>query len=217
VPHLLRSPTDPLAALPMEASDRSAVVKELLERASTGDREAFDRLIPIVHDELRAVAHDQRRRWQGDQTLGTTVLVNEVYLRLASQDGARWESRSHLLAVASRAMRHILIDYARQRSAVKRGGFWDRVTLENVGEVHASFADLSPGQAETLVLLDTCLDELERESPRHARIVECRFFAGMTIRETADALGLSPATVKRGWSLARAWLHRAMGPDESAP
>lgn len=201
----------------MDASDRSAVVQELLERASTGDREAFDRLIPLVHDELRAVAHHQRRRWLGDQTLGTTVLVNEAYLRLVTRDDARWKSRSHFLAVASKAMRRILIDYARERSAVKRGGLWSRVTLENVGEVHASLAALSLGQAETLVLLDTCLAELERESPRHARIVECRFFAGMTIRETADALGLSPATVKRGWSLARAWLHRAMRPEEADP
>ncbi len=201
----------------MNASDRSAVVTELLARASTGDREAFDLLIPIVHDELRAAAHDQRRRWQGDQTLGTTVLVNEAYLRLQSHDGARWENRSHFLAVASKAMRRILIDYARERSAVKRGGLWDRVTLENVGEVHASLADLSLGQAETLVRLDASLAELERESPRHARIVECRFFAGMTIAETADALGLSPATVKRGWSMARAWLHRAIRPDDDAP
>ncbi len=149
--------------------------------------------------------------------MGTTALVNEAYLRLVQQDRPGWASRAHFLAAASRAMRHILIDYARRRRAQKRGGPWHWVAFDDVGELPRSLSDGASNQNEALIDLDECLSRLERESPRHARIVECRFFAGMTIRETADALDLSPATVKRGWSLARAWLHREMKPGGTAP
>jgi RNA polymerase sigma factor (TIGR02999 family) len=195
-------------------ADRTDAVLELLARASEGDSAALDQLIPLVHDELRAIAHDQRSRWRGDETLGTTALVNEAYLRLVAQERPDWKGRAHFLAVAGQAMRHVLIDYARRRKASKRGGSWDRVTIDRISEVLPGGA-LAHDRVELLIQLEGCLKRLEEESERHARIVECRFFGGMTIQETADALGLSPRTVKRGWALAQAWLHREM--DGSQP
>lgn len=185
-------------------------VTELVHLASQGDRAALDELIAVLHDELRAIARARRHAWRGDQTMSTTVLVNEAYLRLAGQGDANWESRAHFFAVASRAMRQILIDYSRRRQAQKRGGDLDRITLEKIDELIPGARGSSDGQAELLIALDECLARLEIESERHCRVVECRFFGGMTIEETAAALGVSTATVKRSWTAARAWLHREM-------
>ena len=162
--------------------------------------------------ELRNVARLQRRSWRGNDTVSTTVLMSEAYLRLRGQGGG-WSSRAHFMAVASRAMRQILIDYARRRSAVRRGGGLERITLDRVDDLVPGYASLDE-YAERLTLLDSCLRRLEGEEPRYCRIVECRFFSGMTIEETAEALGISPATVKRGWALAKAWLHREMASNE---
>lgn len=185
-------------------------IQELLELANEGDTEAFDRLVPLVYEELREIAHRHRSRWTGNETVGTTVLVHEVYLKLAGQDDPDWQHRTHLLAVASRAMRQILIDYARRAKAGKRGGGKEKVSLDQVAGVLADLSHLSASDGDRLLALDESLSRLEEESPRHCRIVECRFFGDMTIEETARALGTSPATVKRGWVRARAWLHRDM-------
>lgn len=181
---------------------------KLLEAVRDGDREAFGELTALVYSELREIAHRHRARWSGDETIGTTVLVHEAYLKLSAHGDSEWKHRSHFLAVASRAMRQVLIDYARGRKADKRGGELQHVSLDLAPEVAGALPKLSIQDSEALLSLDESLRRLEVESPRHARIVECRFFGDMTVDETAEALGVSAATVKRGWVRARAWLHR---------
>ena len=185
-------------------------IRRLLEAASKGDETALDRLVPLIYAELREIAHRHRVRWTGNETVGTTALVHEVYIKLSGQESHDWSHRSHLLAVASRAMRQILIDYARRAKAEKRGGKVEKISLDQVGDVLGDLTHLTPEDGDRLLALDESLARLERESARHCRIVECRFFGDMTIEETAQALGTSPATVKRGWVRARAWLHRDM-------
>jgi RNA polymerase sigma factor (TIGR02999 family) len=179
----------------------------LIARVREGDAEARDRLFTLVYDELSVLARAQRRRWEGNHTLNTTVLVHESYLRLVGQEAPEWQDRAHFLAVASRAMRHILIDYARRRSAQKRPGSAQRLSLH---EIESSLAGTNPDEArdEALLALDRSLERLADWSERQSRIVECRFFGGMTIDQTAEALSISAATVKRGWAAAQAWLYR---------
>ena len=208
-PGLRRCPP-PLDHDPIPMSTESAVT-QLVRRAAKGDREALDEAVELLYADLRRAAEIRRTQWRGDETVSATVLVNEAYLRLASQTDPDWSNRAQFLAVASRAMRHILIDYSRRRRAAKRGGGLDRVTLDLAGDGLGIPATSDPHRAEVLVRLDECLRRLEGESERHVRIVECRFFGGMTIEETAAALELSTATVNRGWRAARAWLHREMG------
>ena len=185
-------------------------VTRLLGELRAGDRRAFEELLPLVYDELHELAERQRRRWSGDETLNTTALVHEAYLRLVDQSTPQWSSRPHFLAVASRAMRQILLDYAKRKRAAKREGGRPHVqlheieaTLKGGGEV-----EVTEARSEAIIALEDSLQRLEQNDPRHSRIVECRFFGGMTIEETAEALGISPATVKRGWAMAQAWLYR---------
>ncbi len=184
-------------------------VTRLLEELQGGNRAALDELFPLVYHELRGLAHHHRQRWYGDETLGTTALVHEVYLKLVGQQRLSAYSRAHFLAVAGKAMRQILHDYARTRRRLKRGGDLRQVSM-NVLEAEPSRLLLSDEQAEALAVLDAALAGLERENSRLSRVVECRFFAGMSIADTASVLGTSPATVKRDWTLARAWLYREM-------
>lgn len=187
---------------------RQETVTRLLAELRAGDRGAFDDLLPLVYDELRQAAERQRRRWEGDETLNTTALVHEAYLRLVDQSAPRWESRAHFLAVASRAMRQILINYAKQKSAAKRGGRTRPVPLHEIEIALKEAEDPSEARDEALVALDDSLRRLESFDERQGRIVECRFFGGMTIQDTAEVLGISPATVKRSWATAQAWLYR---------
>lgn len=163
-----------------------------------------DRLVPVVYDELRRIAHRQLRGERSDHTLDTTGLVHEAYLKLNRLDRMEWRDRSHFLAVAAGAMRRVLVDYALARKTEKRGGGRQRVPLEQV-------LILADDRAEELLALDEALQRLAGESERAARIVEWRFFAGMSVEETAEVLEISPATVKREWVLARAWLNRELG------
>ncbi len=175
-------------------------VTQLLAEARTGDKGALDRLFRQVYGELRRLAHKRRREWRGEETLNTTALVHEAYLKLVGRQAPHWESRGQFFASASRAMRQILINYAEMRHAAKRGG----------GKPHVSLDDIpiaSDKAAEELLILDRALDQLEELNPRQARVVECRFFAGLSVADTADALTISPATVKRDWAVASAWLH----------
>ena len=189
--------------------DREKTVTRLLLRVREGDGEALDRLFPIVYEELRALARSQRRRWSGgDDTLNTTALVHEAYLRLVDRAHPDWTSRTHFGAVAAKAMRHILIDQARRRAAAKRGGGRVRVDLTGVEDALGSPAVESAPEPEVLLALDEALQRLERMSERQSQIVELKFFGGMTNEEVAGALGISLATVKRGWSVAQAWLYR---------
>ena len=192
-------------------SDRSAdaTITGLLQAVDRGDREALDELFPLVYRELSVVAHNQRRTWRGDLTLTTTALVHEVYLKLVDQERLPAESRAHFFAVAAKAMRHILCNYARDRGRMKRGGNIPHLPLEP-GKDLAADVQLSDDQIDTLTALDESLQALERIAERQARVVECRFFGGMSVQDTAAALRISPRTVKRDWTFARAWLRRAM-------
>ena len=187
----------------MEHVSQQDEVTRLLDALQHGDRAALDRLVPLVYDELRGLAHGQRQRWQGDHTLDTTALVHEAYLKLVDQSRASWESRAHFLATAAKAMRHILINYARDRRAQKRGGDQPKLSLEELSEGLGGTAVFSDDRAELLIALDAALTKLEQVNERQSRIVECRFFGGLTIEETAAALGISTASVSRGWALAQ--------------
>jgi RNA polymerase sigma factor (TIGR02999 family) len=187
----------------------SPTVTGLLRAVEQGDREALDALFRLVYEELSVLAHRQRRRWHGDLTLDTTALVNEVYLKVVDQERFPVESRAHFFGVAAKAMRHILCNYARDRSRQKRGGGAPHVILDPAHDVAAPLS-LSDEQSETLAALDDALQSLARIADRQARVVECRFFSGMDVDDTAAALGISPRTVKRDWTFARAWLRREM-------
>jgi RNA polymerase sigma factor (TIGR02999 family) len=185
---------------------------ELLSRSRQHDRAAFDELTRLAYDELRHLAHLQRLRWNGDQTLGTTAIVHEAYIKLAERSGEIQNlDRSHLLAVAARAMRQILVDYYRAKRAQKRGGGLDHLGLDQLDGMLGTMPPLDPGQEESILALDDSLKRLAGESERHARIIDCRYFGGLTLEETAQALGISVATVKRGAAVAHAWLARDMG------
>ena len=186
-----------------------ASITGLLQAVKRGDREALEELFPLVYHELSMLAHQQRRMWHGDLTLNTTALVHEVYLKLVDQQRLPAESRAHFFAVAAKAMRHILCNYARDRGRKKRGGGIPHLRLEP-GKDLAADVQLSDEQIETLAALDESLQGLERIAERQARVVECRFFGGMSVDDTAAALGMSPRTVKRDWMFARAWLRREM-------
>lgn len=185
-------------------------VGALLVQARQGDRSALGQLFPIVYEQLRQVAHRQRQRHAQSETLNTTALVHEAYFKLVGQESISFQDRAHLLAVAATAMRQILIDYARRRSAAKRGGGVAALSFEDIEAAVHSRTEFSDPQADALLALDRALDRLGQQSERQRRVVECRFFAGMSIEETAEALGISPATVKRAWALAQAWLFREL-------
>jgi len=187
-------------------------VTRLLSDLVGGDRSAIETLFPIVYEELRNLAHRQRRRWNGDSTLGTTALVHEAYLKLVDVERLGARTSVHFLRVAAIAMRHILCNYAREQRAAKRGGDAPRIALDALPEGLLPLS-LSDSQSATLEALDDALRRLEKVDPRLGEVVECRFFGGLTIEDTAAALGTSPATVKRDWALARSWLFRELSED----
>jgi RNA polymerase sigma factor (TIGR02999 family) len=181
----------------------SSPVTQLLVRWRDGDREALEALMPLVYDELRRLAHHYLRQERNDHTLQSTALVHEAYLRLAGQNPPQWQNRAHFFGIAAHIMRQILVEYARGRSAAKRGGSACRLTLDE--------AVALPQQMDVdVVQLDKALTGLAELDVQQSRIVELRFFAGLTIEDTSEVLGISPATVKRDWVTARAWLYRAM-------
>jgi eukaryotic-like serine/threonine-protein kinase len=189
-----------------------ATITRLLGELKQGSAEAMDALVPLIYDELLILAHRQRLRWRGDHTLGTTALVHEAYLKLAGAAGVTAENRAHFFALASRAMRHILCNYARDRQARKRGGG----LLRTGPTVADELPDTEPGTSEDdseagrLLALGAALARLEQEQPRWSRVVECRFFGGLSVADTAAALGISTRTVKRDWAGAQEWLRRDM-------
>jgi RNA polymerase sigma factor (TIGR02999 family) len=179
-------------------------VTGLLQAWGDGDPAALDKLVPIVYQELRRQAHRYLRREARGHTLQTTALVNEAYLRLVGQREAHWQNRSHFFAIAGQLMRRVLVDYARRHHAAKRGGAAIQVPLDEEA-IAAATSEVD------LVALDEALTKLANLDPQQARVVELRYFTGLGIVETADALGISAATVKREWSMARAWLQRELG------
>lgn len=174
----------------------------LLAAVREGDQEALGQLFPHVYDQLRQIAHRELAR-RGGTTLRTTGLVHEAYLRLVDQRSVNAEDRAHFLGIAATAMRHLVIDYVRRGQTAKRGGGWSRRTL--VDEVTAS-----PQRAAHLLDLDEALTRLTRFDPRLSAVVECRYFAGLSVGETAAALGIAPRSVDRAWQKARAWLTREL-------
>jgi len=186
-------------------------VTDLLIALRNGEREALNELVPLVYDELRAIARRKLRYERVGHTLDTTALVHEAYLKLVRLDHVQWQSRAHFLAIAAQAMRNILVNHAVRRTRDKRGGGAPHATLEAVDDGPAT---LPAAEADRILALDAELETLAGINPRHARIVECRFFGGMTIDETAVALDVSPATIKRDWMLLRAWLGRQLADHE---
>ena len=176
---------------------------ELLQAHARGDRAALERLFPKVYDELRQMARGRMRHERADHTLGAMELVHEAFFRLVRLDRIDWKSRAHFMAMASQAMRNVLLDHAEHRGAQKRGGGERAVTLERV-----EVANTQPN--DDVLALCEALQRLEELEPRQARVVECRFFGGLTDAETADALGLTPRTVQRDWVKARVLLRRAL-------
>jgi RNA polymerase sigma factor (TIGR02999 family) len=178
---------------------------QLLIDWSNGDKSALDKLVPLVHEELRKLAHHYMSKERSGHTLQTTALVNEVYLRLVDQQSMSWENRAHFFGIAARSMRQILVEYARGREAAKRGGGRERVELDEA-------ALLSKEPAMDLITLDEALKELAAIDERKSRVVELRFFGGLSVEEIAEALNVHSNTVLRDWDMAKAWLRRQLGP-----
>ncbi len=176
-------------------------VTQLLADLQDGRSDAVSQLIPLVYEELHQLAGQRMRHERSDHTLQATALLHEAYRRLLNQPERTWQNRTHFIAVAAQVMRRILIDHARARRTAKRGGALHRVTLEEP-------LLLTPDRPEELIALDDALERLAQFDARQSRVVELRYFGGLSVEETAEALGISPRTVKREWSVARAWLHR---------
>lgn len=176
-------------------------ITQLLVESQQGNNQALNDLLPIVYNELQRIAHLQLRRERYDHTFNTVALVHEAYLKLVDQH-VQWQSRTHFFAVASMAMRRVLVSYARTRQRLKRGAGAEHVPIELVEDV------MSDESATTILQLDEALIQLAALNQRAARVVECRFFGGLSIEETAEALQIAPITVKRDWTLAKAWLRR---------
>ena len=178
-------------------------VSLLLEQWNSGDRAALDQLMPLIYEELRKMARRYMRHQNPGHTLQTTALIHEAYLRMVKQPEKQFQNRAHFFGVAAQAMRHILVDYARARNTDKRGGGARPISLEEAALV-------TQERAAELVAFDDALKELERLSKRQSRVVELRYFGGLSVDETATVLEVSPDTVMRDWSMAKTWLHRAL-------
>jgi RNA polymerase sigma factor (TIGR02999 family) len=183
-------------------------VSQLLQEWSDGDRQALDKLVPVVYQELRRLAHHYMKRERVGHTLQTTAVVNEAYMRLVNYKRMHWKNRVHFFAVAAQVMRRILVEHARSRDYAKRGGGTQKVSLDDVAVV-------SGERSAEVIAVDDALTELETWDARKCRIVELRFFGGLTIEETAEALKISSTTVEREWRSAKAWLHRAIQKGDS--
>lgn len=181
--------------------DPTLEITELLKQYDGRELRSTDRLIRLLYDQIYQMAAQQRGRWHGDFTMNTTALISEAYLKLIDMPLASWKNRTHFMAVMAKALRCVLIDYTKHKRAAKRGGDQYDVTLVESRLIQAD-------DFESFEALELALQRLETLNPRQSRIVELRFYGGMSIEETAEAMGLSTATVKRGWNVARAWLHR---------
>lgn len=200
-PHL---PDDRKRRRMAKSALHSEITALLQDSSFEGESTPLKRLVPLIYDELRVIARRALRAERADHTLQTTALVHEAYMRLVDDERVTRRGKAYFFAAAASAMRRVLVEHARRRGAVKRGGGAEPVTL---GDDHVAVDAF----AAELLDLDRALAELAELSPRQARVVECRYFGGLSVEETADALGISPRTVKHDWSLARAWLYHAIG------
>ena len=187
-------------------TDSPHEVTQLLLDWRNGDRSALDKLMPLVYDELRRLAHHYMRGERSGHTLQTTALVNEAYLRLIGEQNIEWQDRTHFFAIAAQVMRHLLVDHARSRQYAKRGGGARQVTLEEAAVVTE--------QNEEVLALDEALEKLAAIDQRKSRIVEIRYFGGLSVEETAEVIGISPVTVRREWLKAKAWLYRELSQEK---
>lgn len=178
-------------------------ITQFLQKWSNGDEASLDALIPLVYEELRRLAHRALRRNSSDEGVQTTALVHEAYVRLVNVKQVEWQDRVHFFAVSANLMRNILVDFARNRLSQKRGGALTHVELDDA-------LNFSPNKSEDLVALDEVLKELAQLNERQSRVVELKFFGGLTEEEIAEVLKISPATVRRDWKVARAWLYREL-------
>ena len=185
----------------VDAGERDRI-SQLLAEWANGDPAARDRLVPIVYEELRRLAHYYMRGEREGHTLQTTALVNEVYMRMAGIDALRWRDRAHFFALAATLMRRVLVDYARQRGREKRGAGVSVTSLDEDA--------IAEPPAVDVVALDAALDRLAIVDPQQSRVVELKFFAGLSVKETAEVLNISPATVKRDWATAKLWLYNEL-------
>ena len=188
-----------------DGSGPSVHVTRLLRKWQGGDRAALDRLMPLIYQELHAIASRHMAHEWRHGTLQTTALVNEAYMKLVDQRAVDWQNRAHFFAIAAQVMRRVLLDAARRRRRGKRGGAAGHVPLDAL-----AVAAPDAGQVIDVLAVDRALRDLERVDPDHAKIVELRFFGGLTVEETAAVLRVSPATVKREWAVAKGWLYRAL-------
>ena len=193
----------------MQDQQPSTSVTVLLAKARSGDPSALADVFPLIYDELRRLAQQQLQREPDGHTLSPTALVHEAYMRLIDYSRMEWQGRAHFMAVASTAMRRILVDHARGHRSAKRGGMLKRISIDDV-ELGAE------DRAELLIAIDDALGRLKELDARQAQVVECRFFGGMTEEETAEALGIGLRTAKRDWAKAKSWLHREIAGEHDA-
>ncbi|MBC7771354.1 MAG: sigma-70 family RNA polymerase sigma factor [Pyrinomonadaceae bacterium] len=187
-----------------------ADITQLLKQASCGEQRAVDVLLPVVYDELRRIAERSLRRERVDHTLQTTALVHEAYLKMVDQREVEWKNRAHFFAIAAQAMRRILVNHAKGVNRIKRGGNRSRIELDDAAAV-------TPDRDIDLVALDEAMTRLEQFDPRKSKLVELRFFGGMSIEEVAEVLQIAPATAKRDWAFAKAWLLREVTKGDFGP
>lgn len=192
-----------------ESSSLPDNISELLDAWSGGDREAWNELVPLVYDELRGQAHRYLRGERANHTLQTTGLVHETYLKMVEQRAIRWDNRAHFFWLASEIMRRILVDYAKNKKRQKRGGNIEILPLDSTLQIAVDETDVD------LLALDEALTRLAEMDEQQSKIVELRYFTGLNIEETAEVLSISPATVKRDWAMAKAWLHHELSRAET--
>jgi len=186
-------------------------VTRLLQDCSDGNRDALDKLLPLVYNELRRLAHSYLSHERPDHTLQTTALVHEAYLKLIDQRSVNWQNRAQFFAISAQAMRRILLDNARRHTAAKRGSGVQKISLDEVATLSGDSAD------ESLIALDLALRKLETIDAAQSKIVELRYFGGLTIEETAEVLKISPSSIQREWTVARAWLYKTMTGTPNTP
>ena len=185
----------------------TSTISRLLKEVDAGDAQAFNQLYHFVYEELKHLAASQRARWDGDFTLNTTALVHEAYEKLVKTPNQSWDDRRHFYSVAAKAMRQILYTYAEGKQAKKRGGDARKVSLAEDERLFDGLFSFSENRLLDVLAMEEAMKKLEQVSPREARVVEYRFYLGMSVEETAKLLNIGPATVKRGWRMAKAWLY----------
>ena len=194
----------------MNETSAKKTVTRLLQSTEGGNKEIVHQLLPYVYDEMRSIAHQKLRFERDGHTLDTTALVHEAYFKLVNHEEVEWQSRAHFLAVAALAMKRILMNYARKKKTLKRGGDNQKVTLENLEDIEGTLQDMSDSMADEILALNGALKKMEAFNQRGCRVVEYHFFGGLTWKEISEVMGIAPITVRRAWNVAKLWLRREL-------